>query len=190
MIKYFTFLALGLAVAGPLMATPPPIPPFVQAYFDTAKLEYELPHGRFDTYLASVFEAEKQAEPWAVVADVNGDDIDDWAGLLRDTDSQLDLVCVYSVSSGYSHTILSELGLDSEGIGVGVELVPAGDVEGLPFDNEVPDPTVSLDYPGVHLMYYEKSSVLYYWKDGTFKKVLDQRLTRFTPSLCRPCRPS
>jgi len=169
-MKYFTILALGLVVPSLLMAAPPPIPPFVQDYFDAAKLEYELPHGRFDAFLASVFEAENQAEPWALIADVNGDDIDDWAGLLRDSDGQLDLVCVYSVSGGYSHTILSELGLDSEGIGVGVELVLAGDVEGFPFDNEVPDPTVSLDHPGVHLMYYEKSSVLYYWKDGSFQK--------------------
>jgi hypothetical protein len=169
-IRYLTIFALGLTVAGPLMAAPPPLPQFVQTYFDAANLTYELPQGRFGAYLTSVFEAENQAEPWAVVADVNGDDIDDWAGLLRDSDGQRNLVCVYSVSGGYAHTILREIGLDSEGIGVGVELVVAGDVEGFPFDNEDPDPTVSLDYPGVHLMYYEKSSVLYYWKDGAFQK--------------------
>lgn len=150
------------------MAAPPTLPVTVQSYLDTAASGYELPQGQFESYLRSTFEQDDQAEPWAAVGDFNGDKISDWAGLLRNRDKRIDLVVVYSVEDEYAHEVLTSLGADDDGIYFGVVLEPVGEIHGFPLDDDDPDPIVELRNPGVHLFYYEKSSVLYYWDEGAF----------------------
>ena len=152
------------------MSAPPALPEYVQSYFNVATLDYELPHGQFESYMRSLFDQQNQAEPWAIVGDFNGDKIADWAGLLRDNTNQLDLVVVYSVKKDYSHEVLSSLGADGDGIYFGVVLAPPGEIHGFPIDDDEPDPIVSLSNPGVHLFYFEKASVLYHWDEGSFRE--------------------
>lgn len=162
---------LAASFCCPLLAAPPALPDHIRCYLDAATTGYELPHGQFEPYLQSHFEEEGQAEPWAIDGDINGDSIADWAGLLRNGDGLLDLVVVYSVEDEFSHEILANLGADEDGNYVGVVLEPVGTIHGFPFDDSDPDPTVTLQYPGIHLFYYEKSSVLYYWDTGTFREL-------------------
>lgn len=152
-----------------VVAAPPALPEYVQSYLDAAALKYELPHGQFESYLKSYFDQQNQAEPWAIVGDFNGDIIVDWAGLLRNKKGRLDLVVVYSVNDEYLHQILSSMGADEDGIYFGVVLEPPGEIHGFPIGDE-PDPIVFLSKPGIHLFYYEKSSVLYYWDEGAFRE--------------------
>jgi hypothetical protein len=164
-------LLIAVLFAHPLMAAPPALPEYVQSCFDAATLDYELPLGKFETYLKSYFDQENQVEPWAIVGDFNGDKITDWAGLLRDNTGRIDLVVVYSMNGEYSHEVLSSVGADEDGIYFGVVLEPPGEIHGFPIDEKEPDPVVSLSDPGIHLFYYEKSSVLYYWQDGLFSEL-------------------
>ena len=94
----------------------------------------------------------------------------DRAGLLRNRNGQIDLVVVYSVEDRYVHTVLTPLGADEDGIYFGVVPQPVGEVHGFPLDDDGPDPVVTLRSPGIHLIYYEKSCVLYYWDHGTFRE--------------------
>lgn len=153
------------------MAAPPTLPEHVQNYLDAAALDYKLPCGQFESYLKSYFEEQNQAEPWAAVGDFNGDNVVDWAGLLRNEDDRIDLVAVYSVKDHYAHHILSSLGTDDDGIYFGVVTEPPGTVHGFPLDDGEPDPVITLRNPGVHLFYYEKSSVLYYWDEGAIREL-------------------
>ncbi len=161
---------IAVLLCCPSTAAPPTPPENVQSYLDVATSGYELPEGEFEPYLKSYFEEQAQAEPWAVEGDFNGDNISDWAGLLRNRDSRIDLLVVYSVEDEYVHSVLATLGADENGIYFGVVLEPAGEVHGFPLDDDEPDPVVTLRNPGVHLIYYEKSSVLYYWDNGKFRE--------------------
>ena len=169
-MKHLLVLLIAVLPIRSLIATPPDLPEHVQAYLDVTALDYELPRGRFESYLKSYFDEQNLAEPWAIVGDFNGDTVSDWAGLLRHESGQLNLVVVYSESSKYVHMVLSSLGVDEDGIYTGVELEPPGEVHGFPIDDE-PNPVVTLSNPGIHLFYYEKSSVLYYWDEGSFSEM-------------------
>ncbi len=87
-----TLCALNLAylTSPTLIAAPPDLPIFVANYLKRAGLEYEIPQGRFDDNLLSFFERQNDPEPWAIVADLNGDGISDWSGLLRDRAQDID----------------------------------------------------------------------------------------------------
>ena len=146
------------------------MPDYVQAYFDKEALEYELPQGQFEPYWKTFIDEQNIAEPWSITGDFNGDKIADWAGLLRSRNDQLCLVVVYSEKTEYSHRVLASLGTDDNGIYTGVEMVLPGEVHGFPFDDK-PIPVVTLTNPGIHLIYFEKSSVLYYWDGESFNEM-------------------
>lgn len=167
-LKTFSII-IAVMFCPQLLAAPPALPEHVQTYLDAAAPGYELPRGQFEPYLRSFFEEDDQTEPWAIVGDFNGDEVIDWAGMLRDEKEHLDLVVVYSVKKKLSHQILTSLGADEDGIYFGVVLEPVGEIHGFPLDDDQPDPVVKLKNPGIHLFYFEKSSVLYYWDQGTFR---------------------
>ena len=120
--------------------------------------------------MQSYFDEEGLAEPWSISGDFNGDNTVDWAGLLRNEMGQLEVVVIYSVCDEYSHQILSSFGLDDDRIYFGVELKSPGKIYGFPTDDNR-DPVVNLRILGIHIVYYEKSSVLHYWDNGTFNEM-------------------
>ena len=149
-----------------LMAAPPDLPAFVADYFERAGLDYDIPQGRFEDYLLTVIEEENQPEPWAIVADFNGDKISDWSGLVRDREGHLALIVVYSDRRDFSHQLLTPLGSDGNSLATAVVLEPAGQIIGFPFGDNNERPTIKITNPAVHLLYFEKASVLYYWEDA------------------------
>ena len=159
---------LGPLIAAPSFASPPCFPDYVQAYFDNADLNYSLPRGKFEPYLVKYYAEHNIAAPWAITGDFNGDGIEDWAGLARSGENKLDLVTVVSSGGDYGHHLLTPLGSDDDGIYFGVELEPPGKLEGFPLDDEVPEPSISIENTSIHLFYFEKSSVLYYFRDNEF----------------------
>jgi len=169
-MKHFLISLILVFFVRPSISAPPDIPEYVQAYFDTAGLEFELPTGKFESHLKSFLDEQGIPEPWAIVGDFNGDKFADWAGLLRDTNHQLILVVVYSEKSEFSHRVLAPLGADDDGIYTGVELKLPGEVHGIPVDGK-PPPIITLTNPGIHLFYFEKSSILYYWDKDSFNKI-------------------
>lgn len=118
--------------------------------------------------MSAYFAEEGQAEPWSVSEDINGDGVVDWAGILRNNEQHLALVVVYANDEGFAHKVLTSLGPDQHGIIFGVALQPVGEVHGSPVDDADPDQLVVLSSPGIHLIYYEESSMLYYWSQGAF----------------------
>ena len=166
-MKFIVFLLVALT-SQPLMAAPAPIPGFVLAYLDRSDLNYELPRGQLEPYMRSYFRRHDKAEPWSVSGDFNGDGIVDWAGFLRTPAGRIDLVAVNSIETAFSHTALASLGLDGDKLDFGVVLQPPGEISGFPLSDEDRRPTVTIDLPGIHLLYFEKASVLYYWWEGAF----------------------
>ena len=161
-------LILAYLTSPTLIAAAPDLPIFVANYLERTALEYETPQGLFDDNLLSFFEEQNGPEPWAVVADFNGDEISDWSGLLRDRAGGLVLMIVYSERRGFSHQVLTPLGFDGDDLYSGVVLEPPGQITGFPLDDNGEIPEIIIANPAVHLFYFEKASVLYYWDEGTF----------------------
>jgi len=166
----FRALLLILLIPQPLIAGPPALPDFVVDYLNSKQLGFELPRGQFERYLLEILECQNDPEPWAMSGDFNGDDLSDWAGLLRDREGQLSLVVVYSLHHGYSHKILASLGSDGDSLDSYVVLEPPGRLFGFPLRGEHERPELDLANSAVHLFYFEKASVLYYWADGSFRE--------------------
>ena len=159
-------------VSGTVLADAPALPDFVADYIDFANSSYELPQGSFDAGTAAWLQDNGQPEPWAVSADFNGDGVVDWAGLLRNEQKQLDLVVVYSYRKYYLHEVLSAAGIDTDQIISGVFLEPPGLVEGFLFNDKFRRSERDLQHPGIHLVWFEKASVLFYWTGSRFADFL------------------
>ena len=166
----FSFIAVVLLFADVAVAAPPPLPEFVQSYIEHNELQYELPRGQIEPYTRSWLQEHGTPEPWAIDADFNGDDVIDWAGLLRRPDGRLDMLVVLSADDSYSHTVLTSPGTDTDEIDTGVFVEPPGEISGFPIHDEEPDPVVVSKFAGIHLVWFEKASVLYYWNDGSFSE--------------------
>lgn len=165
LLMILTLLAASTVVAGPSA-----LPEYVQSFLNAEDLDYELPRGQFEPYLQSYLDERREAELWSIVGDFNGDNVVDWAGLLRNDRGRLELVVIYSDCDELSYQVLASVGADDDRIVFGVELKTPGEVVGFPTDDN-PDLVVSLISPGIHLYYYEKSSVLYYWDCGQFSEM-------------------
>ena len=163
------FLSL---LAAPALADAPALPDFVEDYIGLADASYELPLGSFEESTAAWLRDSGQPEPWGVSADFNGDGVLDWAGLLRNEQKQLDLIVVYSYRKYYLHEVLGAAGADTDQIISGVFLEPPGLVEGFPFDDNARRPERNLKHPGIHLVWFEKASVLFYWTGSGFEDFL------------------
>ncbi len=147
-------------------------PDFVQDYLAQSDLAYEIPRGNFSSEALENIRLGNLSNPWWILADLNGDGRDDWAGFLRSENGRLDLVAVYSLRKFYRHQVLTSPGTDSDEIGFGVILEAPGKIEGFPINEELPAPEILLEYPGIHLIWFEKASSLFYWKGGSFQAFL------------------
>ena len=153
-------------------AAAPPLPEFVQNYVRLADLDYKLPRGQFEPDTLSYLKRNAEPEPWAVNSDFNGDGVIDWAGLLRNAEGRLDLVVVYSFRKYYSHQVLTSPASDTDEIFAGVFGEPPGKISGFPINHKMPKPEITLRYPGIHLVWFEKASVLFYWNGSSFSDFL------------------
>jgi hypothetical protein len=149
-------------------------PQEISDYIKKKGLNYSSPIGSFDKYLIDFYKNKGVAhEPWSVVADFNGDNIADFSGLMRSPTGKIDLVVFYSFKGGLIHKVLlKDASEDNDSIYIAVFIEPPGKVHGFPFDNLEPkDLVADLKHPGIHLIFFEKSAVLFYWKDSDFKEI-------------------
>jgi hypothetical protein len=168
-----TAALIAALLAAPLsLAAAPPMPAFVADCLEAAGQDYEPPHGQFEAYMLQYFDTHDESVPWAIADDINGDGIEDWAGMLRHRDGRLDLIVVYSYDGDYRHKRLARIEMDSDSIGSGVVVEPPGPISGFPHEDGGPVPTVTLDYPGIHLLFFEKASILYYWHEDSFRELV------------------
>ncbi len=168
----FSVLVIAILATPVVVAGPPPLPEFVRDYLRLSGLEYTLPRGRIEPYTLSYLKDNGEPEPWAATDDFNGDGVLDWAGSLRNTEGELDLVVVFSLGESYSHERLASAGPDSDEVFAGVYGVPPGQYSGFPFDDESPRPQITIRHPGIHLVWFEKASVLFYWGGSSFAELV------------------
>jgi len=165
----FLIVAAVFQIAGVELAQ---LPDFVQDYLEQADLAYEIPSGNFSSEALENIRLGNLSNPWWVLADFNGDGRDDWAGFLRNDKERLDLIAVYSFRKFYAHQVLISPGRDSDEIGFGVILEAPGQIKGFPINEDFPAPEILLEYPGIHLIWFEKASALFYWKGSSFQDFL------------------
>ena len=149
-------------------------PKGISEYIKKKNLSYKPPTGSFDKNMIAFFKGKKfNNEPWSVQADLNGNRKTDFAGLMRAPTGNLDLVAVYSTDMGLAHKVLyANVSADNNDINVAIFLEPPGRVQGFPFEDAAEKDTFAyLKYPGVHLIFFEQSAILFYWKGAEFKSI-------------------
>ena len=166
------FLLLLFAVSFKVWAESPPLPSFVSEYLIENDAELAPPRGIFDESSLTTYGRKGTTEPWSVTADFDGDGKLDWAGLLRDSNGKLLLIAVYSQDRTYFRVTLAKLGEDEGYLNTGVQLREPGIVHGIPISSSEGLPELRLERPGIHLIYFEKASVLYYWESGGFRELV------------------
>jgi len=147
---------------------PIPIPNFAKQYIRSQFPHFKFPRVKLTDGMEKYLLKEgKSIRPWSITLDFNGDKRKDWAGLLERKNEVLDVVIIYSKGGKYTHSILSEnVGKNNGYIHVGIYPEKPGTVHGFPFDGlSEKDRTATLNYTGIQLMFFERSSVLYYWKN-------------------------
>lgn len=109
-------------------------------------------------------------------ADLDGDGIMDHAFLLsrKDTANRDSTYALVVRFGNDRDTLLSvEPWAEADGhIGMGLDLEPPGKLGHLGGEEGgEPEGSVELKQPAVTLVYFEKASITWYWKDGSFHKV-------------------
>lgn len=139
------------------------------------KLEYTIPGGKLTSSIEVYLkEKGKDLQPWKVIGDFNGDNIEDYAGVLRNNIGILQLIIVYSISnSKYSHVVKREdCGKDNQSINIGIYSEKPGIIYSFPFEElKKEDAKDTLLYTGVTIVHFEASSATYYWKNGEIKTI-------------------
>ena len=165
-------LAGGSAQASKrLTVLPASTPPaFVTRYLSRNLPGARLPRGRYARDDAAAFPKHVRRAPIQVTADFNGDGKGDWAGLIRTRGGKIRLVAIYSTRQGYRHRVLQkDFGQAGYPLRVSVHLQKPGRVRETPTVNK--PKTVRLRRPGISFIYFEKSSVVFYWTRGRFAQL-------------------
>lgn len=105
-----------------------------------------------------------------IVADFNGDGKPDWAGLVRTRKGAINLVVIYSKGRRYRHALLQKnVGRTGDNLAVSVHVQKPGRIKGFPAKKN--PRSVRLVRPGIEFIYFEKSSVVFYWKERRFAEI-------------------
>ena len=147
-----------------------PVPVFAANYVKNKLLGKAVARARYDRYHTARLRNKFGKAPIQVVADFNGDGKRDWAGLVRTRKGVINLVVIYSKGQQYRHALLQkDVGRSGYNLGVSVHLQKPGRIKGFPAENNPKN--VRLVLPGVEFVYFEKSSVVYYWKERQFAAI-------------------
>ncbi len=137
---------------------------------------WQLPSAeRWDTYWQQQY-ADSTGDLRHRRADLDGDGTMDNALFLTRTDTthrDSAYALVIGFGNGTDTTLTIEPWAEAEGhIGMGIALEPPGPMGHLGGeDGGEPEGTVDLKQPAVTLIYFEKASITWYWKNGSFHKV-------------------
>lgn len=179
MAKNGTALIVGAAACLAAVLAPPaqakvrPLPDFAKRYLDTRLPQYAVPTNiKWTRRMAKKFKKTGAWEPLWVTADFNGDGKRDWAGTLRTRNGGFRIVAIYSKGRRYWHVILRSMKRFSRTdnyLNVGIYLKKPGVVRGV-FGEEKPE-SVRLRHPGIEVVFFEQSSVVFYWNGSGFSKI-------------------
>lgn len=173
----FALIAIGAAAAPQAFAakTPtslpqPAAPAFVRTYLARKLPGTRIARARYGREDIAAFLRHQRTAPVQTVADFNGDRKRDWAGFVRDRAGRVHLLVVYSTKRGYRHRRLQKnVGQTGYRLRVSVGLQKPGRLRNTPTAEK--RKTVRLRRPGISLVYFEKSSVVFYWTGRRFAEV-------------------
>jgi len=151
------------------------IPEYAQKLLDKSHPEYYPPTGKLFGFMRRhLLKRGDSPKPWTVEDDFNGDKKPDWAALMVNEDKQLDVIVIYSEDDKYRLEVLYEsAGIDNNSIKIALSQEKPGDKVGASLANKPGQfRTATLEFPGINIMYYTKSSSLFYWHKYYFDELL------------------
>lgn len=138
--------------------------------------EWEIPAPeRWDPYWVEQYPDDSTGTLGHRTADLDGDGTIDHAYFLsrRDTSRRDSTYALFIHFGDGRDTVLTmESWAEMDGIGMGLTLEPPGPLGHLGGEEGgEPEGTVQLAQPAVTLVYFEKASITWYWRDGSFHQV-------------------
>ncbi|MFV1982392.1 MAG: hypothetical protein ACC657_02540 [Thiohalomonadales bacterium] len=151
------------------------IPEFAQKLLDESYPDYYPPTGKLFGFMRRhLLKRGDSPKPWTITDDFNGDKKPDWAALMVNKEKQLDVIVIYSEDDKYRLEVLYEgAGIDNNSIKIELSQEKPGDKVGASYKNKPGKfRTATLEFPGINIMYYTKSSTLFYWHSYYFDELL------------------
>jgi len=151
------------------------VPEYAQTLLDESYPDYSPPSGKLFGFMRRhLLKRGDSPKPWTVEDDFNGDNKPDWAALMVSNEKQLDVIVIYSEDDKYRLEVLYEgAGIDNNSIKIALSQEKPGDKVGASFKNKPGKfRTATLEFPGINIMYYTKSSSLFYWSKYYFDELL------------------
>ena len=147
------------------------MPEDLVTYISSFKVPYQLiPVTYLDPYIQ-----EQIKSPVKVVADFNGNKLNDYALLVKDINGELDLAAFLKTKEGYDYHVLYNFGYIEEPIGklrFYIENMNPSVIQGmLEESNSNKSNYTKIKVSGVHLVFEGKSSKLYYWNVDKFNDI-------------------
>ncbi|VAW95666.1 hypothetical protein MNBD_GAMMA22-1831 [hydrothermal vent metagenome] len=154
------------------------IPEFAQKLLDKSYPNYYPPSGKLFGFMRRhLLKRGDSPKPWTIEDDFNGDDKPDWAALMVNKNKQLDVIVIYSEEDNYRLEVLYEgAGVDNDSIKIALSQEKPGDKVGASYNNKPGKfRTATLEFPGINIMYYTKSSSLFFWHKYYFDELLTSK---------------
>ncbi len=154
------------------------IPEYAQKLLDKSHPDYYPPTGKLFGFMRRhLLKRGDSPKPWTVEDDFNGDNKPDWAALMVNKDKQLEVIVIYSEDDNYRLEVLYEgAGIDNNSIKIALSQEKPGDKIGASYKNKPGKyRSATLEFPGINIMYYTKSSSLFYWHKYYFDELLTSR---------------
>jgi len=151
------------------------VPEFAQKLLDESHPDYYPPTGKLFGFMRRhLLKRGDSPKPWTVTDDFNGDKKPDWAALMVHKESRLDVIVIYSEDDKYRLEVLYEgAGIDNDSIKIALSQEKPGDKIGASYKNKPGKfRSATLEFPGINIMYYTKSSSLFYWHKYYFDELL------------------
>jgi hypothetical protein len=154
------------------------VPEYAQKLLDKSYPDYHPPTGKLFGFMRRhLLQRGDSPKPWTVEDDFNGDQRPDWAALMVNKGNQLDVIVIYSEDENYRLEVLFEdAGTDNDSIKIAISQEKPGDKIGASYKNKPGKyRTASLEFPGINIMYYTKSSSLFFWSNYYFDELLTSK---------------
>lgn len=154
------------------------IPEFAQKLLDNSYPDYYPPTGKLFGFMRRhLLKRGDSPKPWTVTDDFNGDKKPDWAALMVNKEKQLDVIVIYSEDDKYRLEVLFEgAGIDNNSIKIALSQEKPGAKTGASYNDKTGQfKTATLEFPGINIMYYTKSSSLFYWDKYYFDELLTSK---------------
>jgi len=142
---------------------------FIKINYPSAKYP---DHEMFTTYWKYFAADGAQNDPYFGIADYNGDGYDDYAVLLI-IDSTLHLVVLNKTKSEFEQFELYDpIKMNSPSdINCGIFVEPPGEFKETEAGKTREIESIGNEYFGIHLKFFESSSIYFYWEDNEFKSL-------------------